>query len=286
MPYWKRPVEWLTDTAVKEIVCLKCTRAGGSENVFLNAIRFFVANKPQPIMYLTGDQLTAERFMEKRVKRSMRCASETAKQYRRAQATQHDIAFPNMDFRVAWPKAKQAFKQDGWGVILFDELSMAPDGAQEQARRRVDSYPFPHIVWLSSMDPLNGRPSEEDPILIEYEDSDRCVWMMPDPKTGNPFQFTHGGLKWSPDAKEGDQWNLKEVERTAYYETPDGTRIDEADRLHVMRSGDWVPTNPKPTPKKRGVKVVAPMVPFADAGSFGALAKEFLTALVFRVTHR
>jgi hypothetical protein len=277
MPYWKLPVEWAVDPNVREIVCLKCTRAGGSENIFLNLIRFAVALRPQPTLYLTGDQLTAERFMEKRVKRGMLCAKSTAREYRRAQATQHDIAFPAMDFRVAWPRAKQTWKQDGWAMVLFDELSMAPDGAQEQARRRVDSYPFPHIVWLSSMDPANGRPPDEDPILQEYEDSDRCVWMMPDPVTGNLFEFTFAGIKWPESAKDGGEWDLRRVEAEAYYQTPDGTRIDESARLAVMRTGDWVATNKDPTPKKRGVKVVAPMVPF-NAGAFGTLAKEFLLA--------
>lgn len=277
MPYWKEPVECITNNGVREIVCLKPTRAGGSENIFLNVIRFCIANRPQPIMYLTGDQLTAERFMEKRVKRGMKCAKETAKAWRHAQGTQHDIAFLNMDFRVAWPKSKQTFKQDGWAMVLFDELSMAPDGSQEQARRRVDSYPFPHIVWLSSMDPTNGRPSDEDPIVIEYEDSDRCVWMMPDPETGKDFIFEHAGIRWDENAKTNDEWDLKQVDATAHYITPEGTRIEERDRLKVARSGRWVSTNPKGTPKKRGFKVVAPMIPFASCG-FGALAKEFLTA--------
>lgn len=277
MPYWKEPVEWAVDPNVREIVCLKCTRAGGSENVFLNLIRCAVAMRPQPTLYLTGDQLTAERFMEKRVKRGMMCAKMTARAYRNAQATQHDIAFPAMDFRVAWPRAKQTWKQDGWALVLFDELSMAPDGAQEQARRRVDSYPFPHIVWLSSPDPSNGRPPEDDPIFQEYEDSDRCVWMMPDPVTGKPFEWTFAGIKWPETCKENGEWNLRAVEESAYFQTPDGTIIKECDRLAVSKKGKWVETNKDHTPKKRGVKVVSPMVPF-HAGAFGSLAKEFLLA--------
>lgn len=282
MPYWKEPCECLTDTDINEITILKATRTGGSENVLLNSIRYAIAMRPQPVLYVTSDQLSAERFMDRRIKRSMRCADSTAREYRHAQATQHDIAFPSMDLRVTWPKAKQAFKQDGWAMMLCDELSTWPDYTPDMARRRTDSYPFPHIVFLSSPDPAQRRASDDDPIFVEYRRGDQRKWNMPDP-AGGEFFFEMGkrgaaGLQWDDSAKRDDgTWDYEKVEASAWYQTPNGARIENKDRRAVVASGHWVATNPNAPKSCRSYHVTIFMTPFA-AGDFGRIASAFLKA--------
>ena len=39
MPFWKEIAECLTDDNIRDVTVLKCARAGGTENVRLNAIR-------------------------------------------------------------------------------------------------------------------------------------------------------------------------------------------------------------------------------------------------------
>lgn len=283
MPYWKEVVENLTDNRVREVVVLKATRAGGSENVLLNAIRYAVAMRPQPVLYVTSDQLSAERFMDRRVKRGLKCAESTAKALRQAQTTQHDISFPTMDFRVTWPRAKQAFKQDGWACVLCDELSTWPEYSADMARRRCDSYPFPHIVFLSSPDPAQKRPSSEDPIFVEHARGDRRVWTCKDPATGNDFVLRFGergkdGIQWPDTCKrEDDTWDYDAIEAQAYYVTPDGTRIESRQRMDIVRGGRWVATNPAAPAAVRSYHVTSLMVPFS-ACDFGAVAVAFLKA--------
>lgn len=283
MPYWKEPVEALTDLDVREVAVLKCARAGGSENVLLNAIRYAVAMRPQPVLYVTGDQVSAERFMDKRVKRGLRCAASTAKALRSVTSdTQHDLAFPTMDFRVTWPRARQAFKQDGWALVLCDEVSLWPDYSADMARKRTASYPFAHIVFLSSPDPQQKRASDEDPIFIEWSDGDRREWHCHDPAGGH-FVFGMGardgaGLRWDAGAKRADgSWDLDRVAESAHYVTPGGARIDNAERMRIVRAGRWVPTNLNAKASTRSYRVTSFMVPFSS-GDFGAIAVEFLKA--------
>lgn len=282
MPYWKEPAECLTDPSVREVVVLKCARAGGSENVLLNPIRYAVAAAPQPTLYVTGDQLSAERFNEKRVKRGFRASAVCWRAFKAATATQHDIAFPGMDFRVTWPKARQAFKQDGWALILCDEVSLWPEYSADMARKRADSYPFPHIVFLSSPDPAQKRSSEDDPIFVEYDRGDRRRWVCTSPK-GEDFVFRFGGLdgdgvKWDQGAKREDgTWDIDRVKASAYYLTPMGERIEAKDRMAVVRSGRWVATNTAAPATVRSYHVNALMVPFTS-GDFGEIAAAFLTA--------
>lgn len=283
MPYWKEVAECLTDNRVREVAILKATRAGGSENVLLNAIRYAVAVRPQPTLYVTSDQLSAERFMEKRIKRGMRCAAETATALRHATATQHDVAFPSMDFRVTWPRAKQAFKQDGWALILCDEVSTWPEYSADMARRRADSYPFPHIVFLSSPDPAQKRPSDDDPIFVEYRHGDMRRWRCPDPAGGGEFIFEMGtaggpGLHWDKSAKREDgSWDYDKVAESAHYLTPGGARIENRERMAIVRAGRWEPTNPNAKTGCRSYHVNSFMVPF-KSGDFGEIAVAFLKA--------
>lgn len=282
MPYWKEVVENLTNPDITEIAILKATRTGGSENVLLNTIRYAVAMRPQPTLYVTSDQLSAERFMERRIKRGLRCAAVTNKLLRQAQATQHDIAFATMDFRVTWPKAKQAFKQDGWALVLCDEVSTWPDYSADMARRRTDSYPFPHIVFLSSPDPAQRRASDEDPIFVEYRRGDQRKWRCPDP-AGGWFTFEQGehgkfGLQWDSSARRDDgTWDYDKVEASAYYLTPGGAKIENKDRVAIVNAGKWEATNPSAPANVRSYHVNSFMVPF-KSGDFGKIAVAFLKA--------
>ena len=283
LPWWREPAEYLTDLNVREITILKAARVGGTENLLLNAIRHSVACNPQPTLYVTSDQLSAERFMANRIKRGLMASQATARALAKSQQTLYDVSFQSMDLRVTWPRQKQAFKQDGWALLLCDEVSTWPGYSPEMARRRVDSYPFPHIVFLSSPDPASKRNGDEDPIFQEWRRGDCREWRMPDPAGG---EFTWGmgspsgwGLRWDPAAKREDgTWDYQRVSDSAYFLTPGGARIENAQRLTVARKGRWVATA-SATASPRCVSYHVPIFlsPFAG-GDFGSVAVSFLKA--------
>lgn len=280
LPFWKEPAESVTDPTVSEIIALKCARAGGSENILLNPIRYSVAVRPQPTLYVTGDQLSAESMMEERIKRGLKASKVTRAKLNKASDTQHRIMFPDMDLFVTWPKAKQAFKQRGYGLVLCDELSVWPEYSADMARKRTASYPFAHIVMISSPDPAQKRGSDEDPIFVEYKRGDQRKWHCTD-SNGQKFVFEMGektsthGLKWSANCKRDDgTWDYDEVRRTAHYITPSGAIINEVDRMATVRRGEWIPTATAPA-NVRSYHVNAFMTPF---DSFGGIAVAFLKA--------
>ena len=280
LPFWKEPAEAVTDPSVYEIIALKCARAGGSENILLNPIRYSVAVRPQPTLYVTGDQLSAESMMEERIKRGLRAAKQTRRKLNAASMTQHRVMFSDMDLFITWPKAKQAFKQRGYGLVLCDELSTWPTYSADMARKRTASYPFAHIVMISSPDPQQKRGSDDDPIFVEYRRGDQRKWHMPD-IGGGEFVFEMGdkttphGLKWSADAKRDDgTWDLDKVRETAHYVTPGGQVLNESGRMNAIRDGYWKPTASAPE-NIRSYYVNAFMTPF---DSFGGIAVAFLKA--------
>lgn len=280
-PYMVQVLGWLQDSGTREIWIRKCSRAAATEYL-LAWLRWIIAERPAPTYYLTADQLTTERFMESRIKRGMATCPAIADKYQAARSTEHDIRFDHMDFRVSWPNAKGAFKQDGWANIIADEFPTWKAFAPDMLRKRAGTYAFHKIVGLGSPDP-QGKHPDGDPIILEYQSTDQCLWMMPDPVTGNDFAWEFGGegkpygLKWPDECRnaESGEWDLERVRREAYYLTPDGTRIENADRGRISAQGRWVGTAENPPAHVHGIWIVGPMVPFSD-GDFGVLAYRFL----------
>jgi phage terminase large subunit GpA-like protein len=84
MPYWREPMEAITDPDVREVWILKCSRAGGSENVLLTPLRYVVACAPQPILYVSGQEGSTGKFLETRIKPGFALAEGTREAYERA----------------------------------------------------------------------------------------------------------------------------------------------------------------------------------------------------------
>jgi len=284
MPYWKEVLESSIDPSVREVWVWKCTRCGGSENALLTVLRYHVAALPVPLLYVGGQQQSVERFMELRIKAGFALSDATEAAYRAARVREHEIMFPCMDMLCTWPTNKQAFKQSGYALVLADEVSSWPECSTELLRERVASYAFPHIIGVSSSDAQKKQKSEDDPIITEWEKTDRREWMCRDPVTGNPFIFRLGGtdtmdgVKWDSGAKRtSGEWDYARVVSSAHYITPDGTRIDELDRMKTVRTGQWVSSSDTGMPGRRGYRVTRFMVPFS-VGSFGHIASAFLEA--------
>ena len=275
MPFWKHPLEAARDALIREIVILKASRCGYSENYLLTDLRYTMAREPEPTLYVTGKMDLAKGFLDRRVLRGMGLAKELKHKMRAAKVVAQDIQLADMDFRATWSSSDTATKQDGWARIYGDEVSLWPEFTVDMLRRRCAAYPFHHLIFGGSLNPeRKGRP-DEDPTLKLYEESDKHIWMMRDPKTNQEFTFSLDCIKWPDECKTDDGWDLKRVEAEAYYETANGTRIDEAQRMDVVRGGRWECTEPDGS--RRGYKVVALMVPFADC-TFGQVAARFLSA--------
>ncbi len=292
LPFWKEPAACLTDPTVREIVVLKCSRAGASECVILNPMRYRVARDPLPMLYVGAQEDLTRRYHDERILLGMRLSAETQEQLRQGSSVANIITFPDCNIVSLWPGGKSTAKQFGYADIYGDEVSTWPSYAADMLRKRAGAYRYGHIVLVSSPDPQSDRSSDDDPIFMEYYGdkekgigaSDQRDWYMPDPKTGEPFKFEFGGkdqpwgIRWDQDAKRSDgSWDLKAVRDTAHYLTPHGTEITNDAKTACVRRGWWVPENKNADPAKRGYYASAPMTPF-QSGDLGTIATAFLVA--------
>lgn len=292
LPYWKYPAELAIDPTVRQIVILKCSRAGATEAI-LNVIRYHVARDPIPIMYVGGQSDMVEMFHKERIALGMRLSTETQEKYDRAQCAGTVITFEDMILDSTYPGSKTATKQTGWPLIVLDEFDMYPDYSGPMFDKRLGTYDYGHIIKISSPDPQQKRPSDESPIFLEffgdrdkgYGASNQCYWMMPDPKDGKPFKFRLNlndedeyGLRWDKSArKPNGKWDMRRVRETAHFVTPSGAVINESEKMQHVARGQWIATNPEADPEKVGLHLSAFYTPFVE-GQFGTIATKFLVA--------
>jgi hypothetical protein len=287
LPYLKEPMEACADPGVNEIWMIACTRAGKSENLLCTMLRWMIATRPEyAILYLGGQQEKVEQFFEKRIKRGMGLSSATEKLMESAHVKEHTIDFDGRcDLIASWATNRQVTKGDSFPVILADEVSSWPGFKADTLRERQATVPDYRrkLIGVSSPDAESKRPSEDDPIFQEFAATDQRQYMWIDPATGQPFApilgnpETPDGLKWDVEACDKDgKWDLDRVQESAHYVTPGGARIDEKDRMSMVRAGHWQATAKGPK-NKRGYRVHRMLTPF-PSGSFGSMARAFLEA--------
>jgi phage terminase large subunit GpA-like protein len=283
-PFWKEPAEAMIDPGVSEVTVLKPSQAGGTEALVINVIRYLAAVSPCRILYISGDQQAAENDFRERIVGGLNCCATLRPKVAAGRNVECRMELADCVIQSTWPTNSQAFKRNPWAYIFADEFSTYPGLTPGMIRKRCDTVPYSHILWLSSPDPNQRRDSDDDPIFIEWLKGDRRYWMMPDPATGALFRFEMGkrdtpyGLKWDKSAKREDgTWDMQKVRESAHYITPAGTRIENPDRRGVVSRGQWVATNMDCEADRRSYHISAFYMPF-KSGDFGQIACAFLEA--------
>ena len=287
-PFWKGPMDDLLDPSVKEVWILKSAQAACSENMILMPMRYAVECMALTMLYIGGAVKATEEYIRERIKPGLQLSPGLRSLYRQADVVEHNVYYPHCMVVCGWCSDANIFKMRPVDWAFADEVSVWGSYAAEALRKRVSTRPFSKIIGMSSMDGKQKRPTEEDPIWIEFQDTDQRYLWLRDPKTGSRFKFEMGwrlndetespwGLKWDSKADLGDgKYDMALVRSTAHYVTPDGTVIDEAGRDAILGDGEWIPARPDAPEGKRGYYISSFYMPWI---SFGDIACSYLGAL-------
>lgn len=293
-PFWREPMERFADRNIREIWLIKPPQAGASENVLLMPMRYAVCMAPQTILYVSGDMKGTEEFMRERIEPGLKLSPTLRERFADARPLEHAIYYPDMMIVAGWSQAASIAKQRPVDAILADEVAIWPGFTADQLRRRLGTRPFSKIVGISSLSPKDKRPTRNQPIWIEFQQTDRRFYFLPDPgkrnpKTGQWFRLEMGfrdrksgkespfGLKWSPDARRADgTWDMNAVRESAYYKTPWGTVITDEMKRELLLRGQWRPTRSGADPTKWGGHLCDLYLPWL---TWGHLARKFLEAV-------
>lgn len=284
VPFWREPMECLTDRNIREVVVLAAAQSGKTEQMLLMPIRFNVLRNPGPTLYVGASQSQVEAVWEERIKVALRDMRETRRLLAQARIKEHEVYFPNgAMLAITWATSVAGLKSRPIHTVLLDEVSVFEEDAIAKVRMRTLTFPFSKIVVCSTPD--SKQSATRDPILVEFANTDRREYFVPDPATGNLFRFEMGaqdsrtekawGLKWDQSARRDDGWDIDAVRKSAHYRTPDGTVITDREKRDLLSAGKWIPTNSAAPSDRRGYHINAFLLPWV---SFGDIAAAFLQA--------
>lgn len=286
-PYWRECVDWVARRERKEIIIWKCSQSGGTECVLQGALRWMVANRPAPCLWVGAQMEQIEMFWANRILPGLTDAG-----LRMAEMC-GGWTFAGMKARAGngamvqatWSSSKAGVKSNSVALVLADEVSTYDSFVMEKLRPRIENYPTGKIFAISALDHKKGGGTKDDSLWKEWAQTDRREWMMADPESGEDFSFRMGwradkgeqncGIKWAREARREDgTWDLDMVARSAHFVCPSGAIVEESQRAAMVARGRWVATA-QGRPGAVGYRVPAFLLYHK---SFGEVAVEFLRA--------
>ena len=249
-PYVREPMEAYTDPAVRTIVLCFATRSAKTE-IFLNCLRYSVAEERQPCLWAKPNREDAQNDSEGRFRPSV----ESSPILRSLKpANPHHYRISTMRFRRspvyfvgAGSSAQLRNKQIG--RLFCDEIdtwkraSDRETGALENSLERVKDTPNPKILMSSTPTVASAQ------VWKEFIKGDQRYYWMPCYFCEKPLRFNLKGLRWSEDAKHADgTWDLAIVKESVHYLCPhcNGQILDKH-KLPMLKAGRWLPM---PTPER------------------------------------
>lgn len=287
--FWEEPLNEIARPGYQEIIILKCSQSGGTENVGQNAVRWTCATNPVPILWVSNQQDATADFWNERIMPGLKlCGEGVAGPLRGGYEIGMSFRAPNgASLHCTWAKSRGGLKGKSYGLVVADEVDTYEAFTMEKIRPRLTNFPDGKLIALSAMDAKKKISSTESPIFGEWLQTDCREYVFPDPAApGKTFKFSMGwradkgesghGVKWDSQARRADgTWDLNRVAETAHFVTPGGAIITEEDRLKLLTAGGkWVPTK---TGRPNAVGYRVPCFLLRQK-SFGAVAVNFLRA--------
>lgn len=292
-PFFREPMERAGDLTTREIWLIKPPQIGASEHLLLTPMRHKIAEDPGAILYISGDQKSTEEFIEERIKQGLRLSPVLRKKLAEAREREHQIYYKDGLLVMGWNRSAGIAKQRAADMILCDEVDIWDEFVIDQLRGRFETRPFTKLIGVSSLDPKRRATRKDSPIWIEFKDTDRRFYYLPEPEHRNPktrkyFVMVMGcsdrktgkecpwGVKWSPDAqKSKGVWDIAAAVDSAHYKTPEGAIIDDDLKRELLEDGKWIPTVRGADPTKWGGHLNHLYAPWK---TFGEVARGWLEA--------
>jgi hypothetical protein len=289
MPWWKAIVDAIDNPTIKEVVVLAVSQGGKEEHCLCFPARYYAGtNRRLHCLYVGHQEAIAEEVYLDRVIGGMNLTHATRNLVgtSRMRGMIYDIGVTR--FGCTHGGTGGGLKGKPWDVVFCSEIGSYKSVAiLDEARKRGMTRPFSKLVIWGCPDWRQKRPSDDDPLFIEHDQTPQHEWTMKDPATGNGFYFkigdgTSDGIQWDKSAKrDNGTYDLDLVARSAHYMTPDGTAITEDDRWKTILTGEWKATNPNAPAWKFGPHIHQLMMPdkWKDKCSFGAVAVRYVESL-------
>lgn len=154
---------------------------------------------------------------------------------------------------------------DKFAITTAKEAN-AVDLAEQRTKSRANTM----IVKTSS-------PTDQDGLIWKsFNAGDQRQFHLPCPHCGEYILLDFENVRWDQTAKTTTGWNYELVRSSARYICQKCAKeIHDGQKTHMLRKGQWIPTNPNAAPGARSYQLTSLYSPWAKT-TFGNLAIEFL----------
>lgn len=272
-PYQREPMESVTDPTVQS-TCLMWASQVGKTEVINNIVGYFIDADPSPILVVQPTVEFAESWSKERLVPMIRdcpCFAGKVKDPRSRDSgnTLLHKTFPGGNIAICGANAPAGLAGRPRRVVLLDEVDRYPASAGTEgdpcllAERRTES--FWNAVILKTSTPTIKRLSR---IEAEFLQTDQRRWFCPCPRCQHHQHLQWSQIRW-PEGKPED----------AYLECEGcKAQLDDADRIRMIRAGEWRPT--APFTGKRGYHLNGIYSPFKAKKGFKSRLHQMVAGFI------
>jgi len=225
---------------IVQTVCMMIASQLGKTEAINNLVGYFIDVDPSTVMMVQPTVEMAEAWSKERLDPQIRDTPRLTGLVRPARSRDSGNTilrktYPGGNIAIVGANAPSGLAGRPRRVVLLDEVDRFPVSAGEEgdpvalAIRRTETY-HNAVVVMTSTPTISGRSRIE----AEYLQSDQCRWFCPCPKCGE-----HQWLKWSQV-----KWPEGTPEEAVYECEACKAPLTDADRLTMVRAGEWRATAP------------------------------------------
>lgn len=238
-PYQAEPMDAANDDTA-QAVCVMFASQTGKTEILNNIVGYFIDCDPAPMLMVQpsiefGESWSKERLVP--MLRDCACFDGKVKESRSRDSGNTILhkQFPGGNIAIVGANAPTGLAGRPRRVVLLDEVDRYPASAGTEgdpvslAIRRTESF-WNSVIVMTSTPTIKGVSRIEK----EFEQTDQRYWFVPCPHCGE-FQT----LKWS-----NVKWPDGEPEKATIECEKCQAKLDDADRVAMIKRGEWRPTAP------------------------------------------
>ena len=244
-PYLREIMDCCGDPEIDEIVIRKCAQAGCSEAV-RNALGYWAAQDPGPVMYVLPDEKSAREVTEERLIPMIRNSLPGEILPGARTLRKHVLRLRALEVYMGWSGSAQALASRPIRYVICDEIdkyvmfSGRDSDPIQLARARARTFAHRRKIVLVSTPTM-----AEAPISVEFNlCGDQRDYRVPCAECGAELPLVWGAVRWPqrpekiPRAQFAEKVAAEDLAR--YHCKHCDVELTEADRQSMILAGRWV----------------------------------------------
>lgn len=291
-PYTREWQDLLRKGETDEAFFMKSSQSGVTEAT-LNKIRWMPDNMPGNVGYIINSDAKAKRITKIRLSETLNDAADGHLTDDPNDQTLHHIRLKNMEISVSGSGSANAFREIWYRLAVLDEPE--DHETQKDGTTSYDNIQGRFTTVEGSLLLVLGKPQYAGGIVHQgWLKGTQEKWLVPCPHCRTRIELLWDFVKFGHCRDLADGWDLERVLEDTYYQCQAcGGRINEHQKVEMVRAGKWVPTPEKErerspdgrlVPREPGVRSfhISDLYSSHKKVSLGNLAKKWLMAFVLQ----